>query len=132
MSNRTFNLNIVNVADKDALQGIVNGDKNGLFEVMEDLNPPTGGPVDENVGALVPKGPHGSVQEVTAANVAPHKVLLPAATMAEMDKACGEQQSLRAIRLNNGKNGDGDFAGGQKMWKDFKSRRATRLNGDDA
>ena len=39
---------------------------------MEDLNPPTGGPVDENVGALVPKGPHGAVQEVTAANVAPN------------------------------------------------------------
>ena len=63
---------MLNVADKDALQGIINGDKNGLFKVMEDLNPATGGPVDENVGALVPKGPHGAVQEVTAANVAPN------------------------------------------------------------
>ena len=39
---------------------------------MDELNPATGGPVDENVGALVPKGPHGAVQEVTAANVAPN------------------------------------------------------------
>ena len=33
MSDRTFNLNVLNVADKDALQGIINGDKNGLFKV---------------------------------------------------------------------------------------------------
>ena len=39
MSDRTFNLNVLNVADKDALQGLINGDKNGLFKVMEDLNP---------------------------------------------------------------------------------------------
>ena len=56
MSDRTFNLNVLNVADKDALQGLINGDKNGLFQVIDDLNPATGGPVDENVGALVPKG----------------------------------------------------------------------------
>ena len=92
MSDRTFNLNVLNVADKDALQGLINGDKNGMFQVIDDLNPATGGPVDENVGALVPKGPHGAVQEVTAANVAPDKVIFPAPSIAEMDAACGEQQ----------------------------------------
>jgi hypothetical protein len=130
VSDRTFNLNVLNVADKDALQGIINGDKNGLFKVMDDLNPATGGPVDENVGALVPKGPHGAVQEVTAANVAPDKVLFSPATMAQMDQACGEQQSLRAIRLDGDKNGDGrQLSADFKMWKDFKSR--TRLSDND-
>ena len=85
---------------------------------MEDLNPPTGGPVDENVGALVPKGPHGAVQEVTAANVAPDKVLFSTSTMREMDRACGEQQSLRAIRLDK----EGEPSVDVKMWKDFKRR----------
>ena len=46
-----------------------------------------------------------------------------------MDAACGEQQALRAIRLDKGAEGlPADF----KMWKDFKSRatgRHTRLNG---
>jgi hypothetical protein len=130
VSNRTFNLNVLNVADKDALQGIINGDKNGLFKVMDALNPATGGPVDENVGALVPKGPHGAVQEVTAANVAPDKVLFSPATMAEMDQACGEQQSLRAIRLDGDKNGDGELSADIKMWKEFKSRTRLNDNGD--
>ena len=111
------------------MQGLINGDKNGMFQVIDDLNPATGGPVDENVGALVPKGPHGAVQEVTAANVAPDKVIFPAPSIAEMDAACGEQQALRAIRLDKGAEGlPADF----KMWKDFKSRttgRHTRLNG---
>ena len=130
VSDRTFNLNVLNVADKDALQGVINGDKNGLFKVMDELNPATGGPVDENVGALVPKGPHGAVQEVTAANVAPDKVLFSPATMAQMDQACGEQQSLRAIRLDGDKNGDGrQLSADFKMWKDFKSR--TRLSDND-
>ena len=39
VSDRTFNLNVLNVADKDALQGIINGDKNGLFKVAACIQP---------------------------------------------------------------------------------------------
>ena len=67
---------------------------------------------------------------MTAANVAPDKVLFSPATMAQMDQACGEQQSLRAIRLDSDKNGDGQqLSADFKMWKDFKSR--TRLSDND-
>ena len=39
VSDRTFNLNVLNVADKDALQGVINGDKNGLFKVAACIQP---------------------------------------------------------------------------------------------
>jgi len=117
VSDRTFNLNVINVTSPTSLQGIVNGDKNGLFTLTND-NPEPIGTVDENIGALVPKGPHGYVQEVTAPNVKPEDVLFPERHLREMDAACGEQQALRAFRMDKGESPSSHV----KAWKTFKSR----------
>ena len=82
VSDRTFNLDVKAVKDPDALQGIINGDKNGLFVLDPSSNP---APVDAGMDALgnvlVPEGPHGNVQGVVAANVAPEvRLPLPTAT----------------------------------------------------
>jgi len=50
----------------------------------------------------MPFGPHGFVQEVTAPNVAPEKVLFPKEVMDKADAACGTPQMLRAIRMAEG------------------------------
>ena len=100
VGDRTFNLDVKAVKDPDALQGIINGDKNGLFVLDPSLNPdPVDAGMDELGNVLVPEGPHGNVQEVVAANVAPEERIFTAAAMARMDAACGAQQSLRAIMM---------------------------------
>merc|ERR1712072_81661 len=82
--------------------GIINGDKNGLFVVDSTYNfAPDTRPGHE--GALIPVAqPHGQVQEVTAPNVEPDDVLFSKTAIAEMDAACGPQQSLSAIRMSKG------------------------------
>ena len=117
VSDRTFNLDVKNLKDPDALQGIINGDKNGLFVLDPELNPEPAALVNPDVGALVPLGPHGNVQEVTAANVKPEDVLFPAAAMAKMDAVCGTQQSLRAFRMREGGAPSNEQARGWKQWK---------------
>jgi len=97
-----------------ALQGIINGDKNGLFVLDPELNPEP----SVFTPTLVPLGPHGNVQEVTAANVAPEDSLFPAAAIAKMDAACGAPQSLRAVRVQEG----GAVTDAQRSWKSWKSR----------
>ena len=97
-SDRTFNIGVNALQDQDAVQGIVNGDKNGLFvldpkyatDKVNSLSP----------GALVPEGPHGHVLEVMAANVAKEDVLFPDSVLEKMDEACGPSKSLRAIRMD--------------------------------
>ena len=122
VSDRSFNLNVKGIKDMDSLQGIINGDKNGLFIVDAELNPEGSNQVvDPNVGALVPKGPHGNVQEVTAANVAPEDNLFPPDAMASMDAACGVQQSLRAVQMNLHE-GEAVTDEQTRGWKNWKSR----------
>merc|ERR1719272_1575735 len=48
VSDRTFNLDVKAVKDPDALQGIINGDKNGLFVLDPSSNP---APMDAACGA---------------------------------------------------------------------------------
>ena len=93
-SNRTFSLNVrgIEESDIDEVRGIMNGDKNGLFEY--DPNDGNGQPLVP--GSLEPEGPHGHQMEVTAANVAREDVLFPAESMAELDAACGASRLLRA------------------------------------
>ena len=68
--------------------------QNGLFKLDPEYND-VQSPLAP--GALIPKGPHGHVQEVTAPNVAPQDVLFSKEDMDKMDTACGQPQSLRAI-----------------------------------
>ena len=118
VSDRSFNLNVKGIKDIDSVAGIINGDLNGLFEVDAELNPEASNQVvDPNVGALVPNGPHGHVQEVIAANVAPEDSLFPPDAMAAMDKLCGVQQSLRAVRLKEGEAITDEQTRGWKNWK---------------
>jgi hypothetical protein len=98
-SDRTFNLN-VNHIKGGPMKGIVNGDKNGLFVLDPNFNEGTSSELVP--GVLVPEGPHGNVQEVTAPNVAAEEVLFPAEVLAKMDAACGPQKALRALRLQGG------------------------------
>ena len=109
-------------------QGIINGDKNGLFQ-LDPLDPTytdeaQGKPLVP--GALVPFGPHGMVQEVTAPNVPAKDVLFTKEAMAKMDKLCGAQQSLRAIRLAEGDTANtvsDEQMRGWKAWKQGKPGR---------
>jgi hypothetical protein len=95
-SDRTFNIGVNSLQDMDAVQGIVNGDKNGLFVLDPKYNDKASSLVP---GALVPEGPHGHVLEVMAPNVKPEDVLFPDSVLEKMDLACGPSRSLRAIRL---------------------------------
>ena len=97
-SDRTFNIGVNSLQDMDAVQGIVNGDKNGLFVL--DPKYATGKVNSLAPGALVPEGPHGHVLEVMAANVAKEDVLFPDSVLKKMDEACGPSKSLRAIRMD--------------------------------
>jgi len=98
-SDRTFNIGVNSFQDMDAVQGIVNGDKNGLFK----LDPKYADASSSLApGSLVPEGPHGNVQEVVAANVSPEMVLFPDSVLEKMDAACGSPRALRAIRLAQG------------------------------
>ena len=118
VSDRSFNLNVKGLKDIDGVQGIINGDRNGLFEVDSELNPKASNQVvDPNVGALVPQGPHGNVQEVVAANVAAGNSLFPPDAMATMDKLCGVQRSLRAVRMKEGEAVTDEQTRGWKNWK---------------
>ena len=122
VGDRTFNLDVKGIKDIDSLQGIINGDKNGLFVVDPELNPDQ---ASSAPGALVPLGPHGNVQEVTAANVAPEDSLFPPDAMARMDAACGAQQSLRAVRMREG----GAVTAAQtRVWKNWKSRSPPEMS----
>jgi hypothetical protein len=115
---RTFNLDVQAIRNQDALKGVINGDKNGLFVLDPELNPEP----SAITPTLVPLGPHGNVQEVTAANVAPEDSLFPSAAMAKMDAACGAQQSLRAFRVEEGATVTDAQRRGWKSWKSWKSR----------
>ena len=84
VGDRTFNLDVRGLKNADALQGIINGDKNGLFVVDPELNPEP----NADTGSLVPWGPHGNVQEVTAANVKDADVLFPKEAMEKLDAMC--------------------------------------------
>ena len=84
VGDRTFNLDVSGVKNMNALQGIINGDKNGLFKVDPELNPEP----NADSGSLVPLGPHGNVQEVTAANVKDADVLFPKEAMKILDAMC--------------------------------------------
>jgi len=119
VSDRTFNLNVKGITDMDGLQGIINGDKNGFFQIDAELNTEAdpNQVVDPNVGALVPQGPHGNVQEVVAANVASKDNLFPPEAMATMDKLCGVQQSLRAVMMKEGEAVTDEQTRGWKTWK---------------
>ena len=119
VGDRTFNLDVRGLKDRDALQGIINGDKNGLFKVDPELNPEP----NADSGSLVPWGPHGNVQEVTAANVAPKDVLFSQEAMAKLDAECGAQQSLRALRVTPMTPLDEQKRG----WKKMKSRSSPRM-----
>jgi hypothetical protein len=110
---RTFNLDVQAIRNQDALKGVINGDKNGLFVLDPELNPEP----SAITPTLVPLGPHGNVQEVTAANVAPEDSLFPSAAMARMDAACGAQQSLRAFRVEEGATVTDAQTRGWKSWK---------------
>ena len=104
--------------DIEGVQGIINGDNNGRFEVDPELNPQASNQVvDPNVGALVPQGPHGNVQEVVAANVAAGDSLFPPDAMATMDKLCGVQRSLRAVLMKEGEAVTDEQTRGWKNWK---------------
>tara|TARA_B100000787_G_scaffold88481_1_gene65366 strand:- start:228 stop:968 length:741 start_codon:yes stop_codon:yes gene_type:complete len=84
VGDRTFNLDVRGLKNADALQGIINGDKNGLFVVDPELNPEP----NADTGSLVPWGPHGNVQEVTAANVKDADVLFPKEALEKLDAMC--------------------------------------------
>ena len=78
--------------------------------LVPDLNPEPSALTPD----LVPLGPHGYVQEVTAANVAPKDTLFPPDAIAKMDAACGAPQSLRALRVER----DGSVTDAQaSSWK---------------
>jgi len=98
VSDRTFNLDISRVKNKSAVQGIINGDINGLFVQDAKYNyapNPNGIP-----GALIPvPQPHGRVLEVTAPNVDPKDVIFSRTAMDDMDAACGPQKSLSAVQM---------------------------------
>ena len=88
------------------------------------LNPdPVDAGMDELGNVLVPEGPHGNVQEVVAANVAPEERIFPAAAMARMDAACGAQQSLRAIMMT-----DEEAASDarRQSWRHWKAAKKTK------
>jgi len=123
VSNRTFNLNVRDVKDVDHLEGIINGDKNGLFKLDPNYNDA------ENTlqpGQPVPYGPHGHVLEVTAPNVAPEDVLFPTDNIAQMNAACGHSQSLRAIRVADGTLANDDLIRGWKKWKSSSPSQASK------
>jgi hypothetical protein len=90
VGDRTFNLDVRGLKNADALQGIINGDKNGLFVVDPELNPEP----NADSGSLVPWGPHGNVQEVTAANVEDADVLFPKEAMEKLDAMCAITPTL--------------------------------------
>jgi hypothetical protein len=122
VGDRTFNLDVQALRDQDALQGIINGDKNGLFVLVPDLNPEPSALTPD----LVPLGPHGYVQEVTAANVAPKDTLFPPDAIAKMDAACGAPQSLRALRVER----DGSVTDAQaSSWGSWKRRSPPAARG---
>ena len=116
VSTRTFNINVdrATVKDVESLQGIINGDKNGLFQLDPRYNDLTAPLVP---GALVPEGPHGFVQEVTAPNVAQEDVIFPPENLQVMDQVCGAAQPLRAMRMADGTATSDDLARGWKNWK---------------
>jgi hypothetical protein len=121
VSDRTFNLNLRDVVDPDGLQGIINGDKNGLFQLDPAYNDATN---TLEPGQPVPFGPHGYVQEVVAPNVDPEHVLFPQASIARMDAICGQPQSMRAIQVSDDVVASDDLTRGWKEWKTqgWKSR----------
>lgn len=98
VSDRTFNLGISDIRDVDAVQGVINGDKNGFFTLDDKYNykpAPNGVP-----GALVPvPHRHGQAPEVTGPNVAPEDMIFAESTIAEMDAECGTQQALSAVKM---------------------------------
>ena len=124
VSDRTFNLNVKGVKDMDALQGIINGDMNGLFQLDPKYNDGSSPLIP---GTLVPEGPHGNVQEVIAPNVPSKDVLFPRIAMAKMDAECGVQQSLRAIRMAEGTATSDELARGWKNWKSFRNHRDQKM-----
>ena len=97
-----------------AVRGIINGDKNGLFQLDPRYNDLTAPLVP---GTLVPEGPHGFVQEVTAPNVAQEDVIFPPENLQVMDQVCGAAQPLRAMRMADGTATSDDLARGWKNWK---------------
>jgi len=125
-SDRTFNLNVNHI--KGAVKGIVNGDKNGLFELDPMYNDDTDNGKLGAEGALVPEGPHGNVQEVIAPNVAKEDVLFPDSVMVKMDAACGPQRSLSAMRLadDNQRMGEAPSAERIRSWRSRSAARATK------
>lgn len=135
LSDRTFNLDVKALKDMDvgALQGIINGDRNGLFVVDPSLNPApdpdhsdaasAGHVADALVPELVPEGPHGNVQEVVAANVPVEELIFAPETMARMDAACGAQQALRAIRMTDAQAASDEQRRGWKNWKSHAPKR---------
>jgi len=119
VGDRTFNLDVSGVKDMFALEGIINGDKNGLFVVDPGLNPEP----NAESGTLVPWGPHGNVQEVTAANVKGADVLFPKEAIEKLDAMCGKQQAMRGMLVKEGKSATKEQKDG---WKSFKSRPSQR------
>jgi len=90
---RTFNIAVSRVKSGNAIQGIINGDRNGFFR-------PAYKPSPWNPGALVPMPEtHGNAREVTADTVADKAVLFSPGHMAKLDAACGPSQALEALKV---------------------------------
>ena len=83
VSNRTFNLDVYNVSTPATVRGLINGDRNGVFEEA-------GAPYN----AL-----QRQVPQVTAENVRPDRVLFPKEMVEELQVQCGAWQPLSATLL---------------------------------
>jgi len=115
VGDRTFNLDVRGLKNADDLKGIINGDKNGLFVVDPDLNAQPDAPS----GTLVPWGPHGNVQEVTAANVEDADVIFPEQAKKWLDDSCGRTMAMRGMLMKKGTSATKEQKDG---WKAFKAR----------